>query len=165
MNWLHNLPISKLQLDTATVVSVTGNKCKVKSLSTGREFFKCSIGAVLAPSENHLSLYPKQGSTVVIGIFEKENTAVVLAVSEVERLHYQQEQTFLEIDAEGVTISRNGKNLKEVLNAYQDEFGKLCDEVCKIVVAIGVSPNVPVIQQIKEAVVAQNKNDLNGILK
>lgn len=165
MNWLDNLPVGKLQLDTATVLNVTGNKCKVKSLSNGKVFFKCSIGAVLEPSENHLSLYPKQGSTVVIGIFEKENTAVVLGVSQVERLYYQQENTLFEIDAEGVKINRNGKNLKEVLNTYQDEFGKLCDEVSKIVVAIGVTPNVPIIQKIKQRVITQNKNDLNEILK
>ena len=166
MSWFEQIQgQSQLHLETAEVLSIEGNKCKVKSLTTGKEYFKCSIGAVLETSENHLSIYPKIGSVVTIGIFDKGNTAVLLAVSEVERLYYKQETTELEVDAEGFKINREGKNLKEVLNTYQDEFGKLCDEVAKIVVSIGVTPNVPVIQQIKQAVVNQNKSDLNKILK
>ncbi|MDY3352297.1 hypothetical protein PG357_09930 [Riemerella anatipestifer] len=166
MGWFNELQGQKqLQLDTAKVLSVEGNKCKVQSLTTNKVYFKCSIGALLETSDNHLSVYPAVGSVVAIGLFDKDNTAVVLAVNEVERLYYKQETTELEVDAEGFRINREGKNLKEVLNTYQDEFGKLCDEVSKIVVSIGVTPNVPAIQQIKQAVVNQNKNDLNKILK
>lgn len=166
MSWFDEIQSQKqLRIDTAKVLTVQGNKCKVQSLTTNKVYFKCSIGALLETSENHLSVYPVVGSVVTIGIFDKENTAVLLAVSEVERLYYKQETTELEVDAEGFKIKREGKNLKEVLNTYQDEFGKLCDEVSKIVVSIGVTPNVPAIQQIKQAVVNQNKNDLNKILK
>lgn len=154
-----------LVLDTAKVLAVTGNKCKVKSLTNSEVYFKCSVGSLLETDDSHLSVYPRLGSVVVIGIFDKENTAVILAVSEVEKVLYKQESTELEIDENGFKLNRNGKNLKEVLNEYQEQFGKLCDEVSKIVVSIGVTPNVSAIKTIKNNIVNTNKNDLNTILK
>lgn len=154
-----------LVLDTAKVLAITDNKCTVKSLTNGEEYFKCSVGAVLDTTESHLSMYPKVGSVVTIGIFSEENTAVLLAVSDAEKVVYKQESTELEIDKDGFKINRDGKNLKTVLNEYQDQFGKLCDEVSKIVVSIGVTPNVGAITAIKNKIVNTNKNDLNTILK
>lgn len=154
-----------LVLDTAKVVAVTGNKCKVKSLTNNEVYFKCSVGSLLETVDSHLSVYPKVGSVVTIGIFSEENTAVLLAVSEAEKVLYKQESTELEIDKNGFKINREGKNLKTVLNEYQEQFGKLCDEVSKIVVSIGVTPNVGAITAIKNKIVNTNKNDLNTILK
>ena len=58
-------------------------------------------------------------------------------------------KTEFTFDASGFQFNRDGENLKEVLNTFQEGFGRLCDELSKVVVSIGVSPDVPAITQIK----------------
>ena len=151
-------------LDTAKVVSITDDKCHVISLTTGSDFRKCSINSIIENKDNKLLIYPKINSVVTIGIYSTNNKAVVLSVSEVEKIYFRNEKSEFTFDNSGFQFNRDGENLKEVLNGFQDGFGKLCDELAKVVVSIGVTPDVPAIMQIKNDIVNTNKQALNKIL-
>lgn len=115
---------------------------------------------------NSVVRFPKIGSTVLVApVNNDDHTFFVIAISEVESLQGTIETTDFLIDKEGYQINREGENLKIVLNDYIAEFGKLCDELAKVVVSIGVTPNVPVITAIKKEVTQQIKARLNNILK
>lgn len=151
-------------LDTAKVVSITNDKCHVISLTTGNDFRKCSINSIIENKVNKLLIYPKINSVVTIGIYSTNNKAIVLSVSEVEKIYFRNDKSEFTFDGSGFQFNRDGENLKEVLNGFQDGFGKLCDELAKVVVSIGVTPDVPAIMQIKNDIVNTNKQALNKIL-
>ena len=151
-------------LDTAKVVSITDEKCHVISLTTGNDFRKCSINSIIENQDNKLLIYPKINSVVTIGIYSTNNKAVILSVSEVEKIYFRNQKSEFTFDSSGFQFNRDGENLKEVLNRFQDGFGKLCDELAKVVVSIGVTPDVPAIMQIKNDIVNANKQALNKIL-
>lgn len=151
-------------LDTAKVIKVENDYCRVVTIDNKKEFFDCSINAVVENKTDKLVIMPKVGSLVTIGIYQKNNKAVVLSVSEVEKIYFRNEKSEFTFDSSGFQFNRDGENLKEVLNGFQDGFGKLCDELAKVVVSIGVTPDVPAIMQIKDDIVNANKQALNKIL-
>lgn len=151
-------------LDTAKVIKVENDYCRVVTIDNKKEFFDCSINAVVENKTDKLVIMPKVGSLVTIGIYQKNNKAVVLSVSEVEKIYFRNEKSEFTFDSSGFQFNRDGENLKEVLNGFQDGFGKLCDELAKVVVSIGVTPDVPAIMQIKNDIVNANKQALNKIL-
>ncbi|WP_185251030.1 hypothetical protein [Elizabethkingia anophelis] len=156
-----------LVIDTAKVISIDGESCHVITLDGKNEFINCAINAVDENvSSDKLLTFPKINSIVTIGIYQgqKGNQAVILSVSEVDKIYFRNEKTEFTFDASGFQFNRDGENLKEVLNTFQEGFGRLCDELSKVVVSIGVSPDVPAIQQIKEDIVNKNKEALNKIL-
>lgn len=151
-------------LDTAKIIKVENDYCRVVTIDNKKEFFDCSINAVVENKTDKLIIMPKVGSLVTIGIYQKNNKAVVLSVSEVEKIYFRNEKSEFTFDSSGFQFNRDGENLKEVLNGFQDGFGKLCDELAKVVVSIGVPPDVPAIMQIKNDIVNTNKQALNKIL-
>ncbi|WP_336690579.1 MULTISPECIES: hypothetical protein [unclassified Chryseobacterium] len=151
-------------LDTAKVIKVENDYCQVVTIDNKKEFFDCSFNAVVENKTDKLVIIPKLGSLVTIGIYQKNNKAVVLSLSEVEKIYFRNEKSEFTFDGSGFQFNRDGENLKEVLNGFQDGFGKLCDELAKVVVSIGVTPDVPAIMQIKNDIVNTNKQALNKIL-
>lgn len=151
-------------LDTAKVIKVENDYCRVVTIDNKKEFFDCSINAVVENKTDKLIIIPKVGSLVTIGIYQKNNKAVIVSVSEVEKIYFRNEKSEFTFDSSGFQFNRDGENLKEVINGFQDGFGKLCDELAKVVVSIGVTPDVPAIMQIKNDIVNTNKQALNKIL-
>ena len=143
-------------LKEGTVTQVNGDVCTV--LTETREYRKCRINAVAANGDNYLKAVPAVGSPVVVGVMEGNNNALLLKISEVDSIAFKKEDTLLKVDHAGYVIERQGENLGGVNEAYLEEFGKLCDELAKVVVVTGVSPNVPAITAIKTTVL----NDLKG---
>ena len=160
----HLLNRFPLVIDTGIVKSINGDKCHVISEKTKKDYWDCSISSVMENKTNKLLTYPKLNSIVTIGIYPTDNSAVILSVSEVDKIYFRNEKTEFTFDASGFQFNRDGENLKEVLNTFQEGFGRLCDELSKVVVSIGVSPDVPAIQQIKNDIVNKNKEALNKIL-
>lgn len=108
---------------------------------------------------------PKAESLCLIGIIANQEASAFLIDAEAfeEAVWYSGESELI-IKEDGFIIKQSGESLKTVFNDWQTQFGKLCDEVNKIVVSIGVSPNVPIITQIKTEVDTNIKNRLNNIL-
>lgn len=151
-------------ISTGTVQKVEGDTCHVVIEGSEHDFWECSINSVVENKDDKMLIYPKEGSVVTVGIINRES-AVVLSVSEVDKIYFKKEKAELTFDKDGFEFNRDGENLKDVLNGFQTAFGKLCDELSKVVVSIGVSPNVPVVNEIKQSVVNTNKTALNKILK
>lgn len=131
----------------------------VKGLSDGLEFFDVLLG---------LGSYyrkPTIGTRCIIGLVENKEAATILidAESFEEAVFYSGESEFV-IKKEGFIVKANRESLKTIINDQNKELGKLCDEIMKIVVAIGTSPNNPVIMKIKQALSVTNDNRFNQIL-
>jgi len=138
-----------IQIDRAKVISVNGSSAKVKSLTTDKTFFKCSLNAILDNDDSELKIEPEVGSIVVIGIFNMQ--AVILQTSKVKSLSYKYQETFFKLSKDGMELTRNGQSLKEILKTENTQLSALCDAVNAIVVlpGFGTTPNIPLITNIK----------------
>ena len=96
--------------------------------------------------QSFVTVYPKEGSKVIVGIIENLKTeAVVLRCSEVEKVSLKIGNTEMVIDRNGYKMERQGENLNNVLRDF-------VSEVMKIIVVQGTSPNVPALQQIQKRI-------------
>ena len=153
-----NLPI------TATIKSVDSDHCTI-TLKSGLDLTDVKLKATIE-GDNYLLIIPKIGSkVVVISLSGELDNLSVIKVDEVERIEVIIGDTNFKIDNQGYEINQSGENLKTVFNDYITQFGKLCDELNKVVVSIGVTPNVANITLIKEEVTQNIKQRLNTILK
>ncbi|CAA0253611.1 hypothetical protein [Tenacibaculum maritimum] len=157
---------SEPQTFIATVLKVDKQEKVITVEDTdGLDFDNVRLTSVIS-SHNKVVQFPKENTTVLVSkIGDDDNTLFVSAISEVESIEGVIENTEFHIDKNGYTIARDSENLKEVLNDWQAQFGKLCDEVNKIVVSVGVTPNVAAITQIKNTVTTELQQRLNTILK
>lgn len=129
----------------------------------GQEIPDVRLRPVLNGKKSFIQI-PKVGTYVLAVRIEDDEDWMVIACDEFTKVKIQIDELKFELETGGVRITNKGENLKTVLNEFQDKFGELCTEVSKIVVSIGITPNVPVITQIKQDVIMTNKNKLNKIL-
>lgn len=129
----------------------------------GQEIIDVRLRPVLTGKKSFIQI-PKIGTYVLTIRVEDDDHWMVIACDEIEKVEIYIDELKFELETAGVRITNKGENLKTVLNEFQDKFGELCNEVSKIVVSIGVTPNVPVITKIKQDVVVINKDKLNKIL-
>ncbi|TWP30506.1 hypothetical protein ETU08_01740 [Apibacter muscae] len=123
-------------------------------------FYKVLLGL------GSLQVKPKVGSPVLLGVIENQTPLTFLLDSEqVEEVVYTSGSSQWVINPEGFQLSSQGENLYQILGDYIEQFGKLADEINKIKVAIGTSPNTPVIAKIKQEVTGTIKQRLNTLLK
>lgn len=183
-NAFKHLVAKEPQTFIATVTKVDKEDKTIEVVDTdGFDFNNVRLTSVINES-NKVVQYPKEETTVLVSrIGDNDTTLFVSAISEVESIegdiedvhfHIDKEGYLLEkgednvcflIQEEGYSIKRGEESLKEVLNEWQAEFGKLCDEINKIVVSIGVTPNIGAITQIKQTVTSTLNQKLNTILK
>lgn len=107
---------------------------------------------------------PKTGTMCLIGIIENQEAATFLIdCEELDEVVYTIADAELTINLSGYIIKKGNDSLKTVINDFQTEVGKLCDELNKVVVAIGTGPNVAAITAIKNKVTGDIKNRFNNI--
>lgn len=153
-----NLPIK------ATVKSVESDHCTI-TLKSGLDLTNVKLKATI-DGDNYLLIIPKVGSKVVaLSLSGELDNLSVIKVDEVERIELIIGDTNFKIDNQGYEINQGSENLKTVFNDYIGQFGNLCDELNKVVVSIGITPNVAMITQIKQEVTQNIKQRLNTILK
>lgn len=148
-------------IDVAKVNAIENDVCDVTSLTTEKDFFKCRLNAIETNTDNKLVLKPEVGSTVVIGVFKGTEKAVILKFSKVAELNYVQDSTKFKIDANGFEIEREGLNLQNILKQIAINQNKLNQELQKVVVAIGVTPDVAILNLIKQ----DNEQRINDLIK
>lgn len=183
-NAFKHLVAKEPQTFIATVTKVDKEDKTIEVVDTdGFDFNNVRLTSVINES-NKVVQYPKEETTVLVSrIGDNDTTLFVSAISEVESIEGDIEDVHFHIDKqgyllekgednvcfliqdEGYSIKRGEESLKEVLNEWQAEFGKLCDEINKIVVSIGVTPNIGAITQIKQTVTSTLNQKLNTILK
>jgi uncharacterized protein YdcH (DUF465 family) len=155
---------------TKELIDVQTHWCNVKSvdwekktmIATGLvddlDFFDVNLGVG--------SVYkkPKVKTKCLIGIINNNIAdAFLIECDEVEEIVFKSGQSEFIIKEEGFIVKQAGESLKEVFNDLFEQKNKLNKEVQKIVVSIGVSPNVPVLVQIANET-NQIKDRLNNIL-
>lgn len=160
--------LSKRGVDTfsakVTEVDKTKGFCTVEA--DGLEYADVRLASVLNERESFVYVFPKLGSSVLVSPIEEDlNNLYVEAYSEVEEFYLKVDTTEMNVNADGILIKRENENLRNILDDWQKEFGKLCDEVNKIVVSIGVTPNVAAITLIKTEVTTTINNRLKKVLK
>lgn len=149
----------------AHVLEVNKEQGVCKITDGNLEYTDVRLSAIIDGNNQKCFVFPKVGSTILVEpINEDLKQLYVAKYSQVESVSGLIETTHFLMDKNGFKIARENENLKNVLNDWQDEFGKLCDEINKIYVSIGATPNVLVINQIKQTVTTQIKNRLNTIL-
>ena len=152
-------------IEVATVLSISQDTCKVKSLTTGKIHFKCALNAIFKNDSEFIKFEPEVDSNVIIGIANEK--VFVIQVSKVKSFNFKYKEMVFSVDENGFTIENKGESFKTVINDLQDEIGKLCDALNAVVVlpGYGTTPNVALISQIKVNVVTALKTRLNKILK
>lgn len=155
---------------TKKLIDVQTHWCNVKSVdwdkktmvATGLvddlDFFDVNLGVG--------SIYkkPKIKTKCLIGIINNNIAdAFLIECDEVEEIVFTSGESEFIIKEEGFIVKQGGESLKEVFNDLFEQKNKLNKEVQKIVVSIGVSPNVPALVQIATET-DQIKDRLNTIL-
>jgi hypothetical protein len=155
---------------TKKLIDVQTHWCNVKSVdwdkktmvATGLvddlDFFDVNLGVG--------SIYkkPKIKTKCLIGIINNNIAdAFLIECDEIEEIVFTSGESEFIIKEEGFIVKQGGESLKEVFNDLFEQKNKLNKEVQKIVVSIGVSPNVPALVQIATET-DQIKDRLNTIL-
>ena len=109
---------------------------------------------------------PKVGTSCLIGVIEnQEPITFLLDCEEMDEAIYISGESSWTMNTSGFIINQSNENLYKVLSDFICQFGKLADEINKIKVAIGTSPDTPTILKIKQEVTEKIKQRLNTILK
>jgi hypothetical protein len=146
------------------VTEITETTCTVER-DNAPELYDVLLNAADDDLRSYVTVYPKLGSNVLIGIVENLNTeAVILKCSEVEKVKVKIGGQTLVLDESGWNINSSSDNLYAVLSDYIKQFQKLTEEINKIKVAIGTSPDVVMITAISKEAGKINQR-LNTILK
>ena len=143
---------------TAIDIDWEAKTMTAKSVVDGLEYFDVLLG---------LGSYyrkPKQGTKCIISLLENKEGTILIDALEFEEAIFTSLDTQFTIKEDGFIVKVGDESLKEVLNDWQEQFGKLADEINKIIVSIGTTPNVPKITEIKNKVATTFKNRLNTIL-
>lgn len=155
---------------TKSLIDVQTHWCNVKSVDWDKKtmtatglvddlpFYDVNLGIG--------SIYkkPKLKTKCLIGIINNNLAdAFLIECDEVEEIIFTSGESVLTIKEDGFIVKQSNESLKVVLNDLVAEINKLNDEVAKIVVSIGVSPNVPTLVQIKNAT-TQINDRLNNVL-
>lgn len=150
---------------TATVLSVDkdARTCEVED-ADGLDY-TARLSSAISEGDRVISHPVIKSSVLVSMIGDDIQTLYVSSVSEVESIEGTIGKTEFKIDKDGYKIDRDGENLNEVLTDLLEQFGKLCDELNKVVVSVGVTPNVPAITAIKNTAVTTIGQRLNKILE
>ena len=107
---------------------------------------------------------PIKGSLCLVGVIENTDTdAFLIDAKAFDEAVWQSGESELTIKKQGFVVKQGDESLKAVLNDWQASLVKVCDELSKIVVSVGVSPDVAAIAEIKQQV-QDIKRRLNSIL-
>ncbi len=108
-----------VQIITGTAKEVGETTCKVVR-DDAPELTGVRLNAIDDALDSYMTVYPKEGSNVIVAIVDGVNTeAVVVRCSEVDRIKCKIEDNILEISNNGVAM--NGLELKGwISNVYND---------------------------------------------
>lgn len=103
----------------------------------GLEYFDVLLGV------DSQAVKPKVDADCLIAIVENDSaTSVLISADEVEEVQLTIGETKLLVDEEGYKVEQADENLKTVLT-------NLIEEIQKIVVVVGTTPNVLALEEIK----------------
>ncbi|HBI39658.1 MAG TPA: hypothetical protein DDY16_01740 [Tenacibaculum sp.] len=102
---------------------------------------------------NKVIVYPEPNTSVLVGLIgNDENTLFVCSVDTVESIEGVIGECKFLIDNNGYHLTKRGLNVKDLLVDGFENQNKLNKELQKVVVSIGVTPNVPVLKEIENQI-------------
>lgn len=107
---------------------------------------------------------PVVESLAIIGIIAKKDVDTFLIdADEIEEAIIKTDEAETTMKVNGYQVNSQGENLKEVMNDFIENLNDVNLELQKVVVSIGVTPNVPELQNLNTGL-GQIKERLNKIL-
>lgn len=131
-------------LGTVKSVNQEEYTCVIYDEDTDTEEPDVRLRPVLDGSES-ITTFPKVGSWALAIRIEDDEDWMLVAAGEIDKWEMKIGTTRIKQDATGLVIQKGSDNLKDILSS-------LIDEVMKIVVLQGTSPNVAALGQIKTKV-------------
>jgi hypothetical protein len=141
------------------------------SLLNGLEYFDVLLGL------GSIFRKPKVGTKVLVGMIANKEACFLIDCEAFEEMTIVSEKSLFTIKEEGFIVKQKDESLRVVLNDLIEkindqnkEMQKLNQELQKVVVSIGVTPNVPALQLIVQnliQIVQENgniKQRLNSII-
>jgi hypothetical protein len=127
----------------AAIESIDGETCSVR-LAGELVITGVRLRAVINDNADRLLITPRTGSYVLVADLSNGNyrSLAVVAYSEIDSVEINIDKSNIVIDKAGMTVEREGENLLDALSDF-------IDEVSKIIVLQGTSPNVPALNAIK----------------
>lgn len=127
------------------------------SLLNGLEYFDILLGLG--------SIYkkPKVGTKVLVGMIANKEACFLIDCEAFEEMTIVSDKSLFTIKEEGFIVKQTDESLQKVLNDLIDRIDDLNKELQKVVVSIGVTPNVPALIAIVQQN-AQIKQRLNSII-
>lgn len=102
---------------------------------------------------------PKVGTICLLGVIQNNSAMTFLIdAQQIEEHLLIQDQTLFKMDLNGFLIRRENSDLKKILQDLIKEVNLLNKELQKVVVSVGVTPNVPALQQIHQRTANINTN-------
>ena len=126
------------------------------------EYTDVRLSASIDEATDKVILYPKINTSVLVGLIgNDENTLFVCDISEVESIAGTIGDCVFEIDTNGYYLTRKGINVKDLLMEGFINQNRLNGELQKVMVSVGVTPNIPKLNEIK----TDNEQVINNIQK
>lgn len=117
-------------------------------------------------NEKTVLVVPSVNSWVQVSAIEnQENELVLMAYDKLDDLMIDIGSLSLSANANGIKLNCQGENLKNTLVSVVDQVSNVCDELKKVVVAVGVTPNVPAIELIRQELNTVIKPKLEKLLR
>jgi len=109
---------------------------------------------------------PEVGTLVMLGVpgLQGSDTFLIECEAFEEAIYVSGETTFV-IKEAGFIVKQGNENLRTIMDDYDKQFGKLCDEIKKIYVSIGTTVNIPAVEAIKLEVTQNINTRMKTVLK
>ena len=129
-------------LYVAKITAVQTETCTIDI--AGSEYPDVRLRVTEDPLTDKVLLTPTVGSTAIVADLSdgQKRSFAIIHIEQIDKIAITKGTLQLKIDANGFAIMNNGENLKTLI-------GDFIDEVCKIIVVQGTTPNVPALQAIK----------------
>ena len=148
----------------ATVVSVDKVACTCVVDWNDLQIDDVRLRANVAPGEDAVVLFPKVGSVVLAQRLGEMEVMFITMVSEVEEVKWVVDGCTLNINSTGFKIDKNGVSLADIMDDFFGQVKAINNELQKVVVAVGVTPNVPALQGINTQI-DNNRSAAQNLLK
>lgn len=126
---------------TAEVKGVNSDDTIIAELSTGLVLDDVRLKSVITTGDK-IVILPAIGSLVQIAAIENSNEYIVLATEAITKVNIKIGQTEFIQDANTFTFKKGSDSLAKII-------GEVIDEINKVVVMVGTSPNVSALTAIK----------------
>lgn len=148
----------------AFVKSVDKDNCTCDVEYDGLEIGDVRLRATIKQNEKGAKIFPKVGSVVLVQRLGEKEEFFITFFSEVEEIKFEVEGVRFKVDASGIEMNNGNASMREVMDDLFGQVKAISNELQKVVVAVGVTPNVPALQGINLQI-DNNRNKAKDLLK